>query len=537
MDPGAQPHPIKSQTIPSLGFFPACVVFFFVFLLPVAALFITGLSGNKVSASLSGEYFSRIIVFTYGQALLSTLLSLLLGGGAAFLLFETSSAWPPKLSRLSLLCFSCPSLLVVLAILGVWGRSGLWNRLVGTKSFFAVDVYGIPGIVLANAFFNFPLFLLCLGLGLRGLDRRLEFSSLAYGASRLRTFFSLTLPRLWPALRTALVLSFLYSSMTSFVVALFLGGGPRATTLEVAIYQALKMDSNIGLAVRLSLVSLAISSALYFILRKFEWRGASQDHLSAAVAPLYFVRHPISRIVLYVVFAALFFGVVLAPLFVLVSEGVNSLGQLPVGDAMTSVLASLSLALLVVAITLPMATFFAFAEKQWGESRFGALWTFLPALPLAVSSLVLSVALLTFYPETMASLRGYLWPVALVQAFSSLPLASRVIRDALFKIPDPLYVSARSFGASPLKLFWLVERPLLGPAFLTAGLLTVGISMGEVASLLLFSPGEISTLSVEIFRSVQRYRFAEGAAYGVLLLTLLSAVVGSSTLVRSTKWD
>ena len=46
--------------------------------------------------------------------------------------------------------------------------------------------------------------------------------------------------------------------LTSFAVALTLGGGPRATTVELAIYQAFGFDFDLGRAALLALVQFGI---------------------------------------------------------------------------------------------------------------------------------------------------------------------------------------------------------------------------------------------------------------------------------------
>src|SRR3546814_16801091 len=49
---------------------------------------------------------------------------------------------------------------------------------------------------------------------------------------------------------------------TSFAVVLTLGCGPKATTLEVAAYQALRFDFDLGRAVTLALVPLLLCTAI-----------------------------------------------------------------------------------------------------------------------------------------------------------------------------------------------------------------------------------------------------------------------------------
>ena len=50
--------------------------------------------------------------------------------------------------------------------------------------------------------------------------------------------------------------------VTSFTVVLTLGGGPRASTLEVSIYQALRFDFDPALAARLALLQIALCALL-----------------------------------------------------------------------------------------------------------------------------------------------------------------------------------------------------------------------------------------------------------------------------------
>ena len=71
-------------------------------------------------------------------------------------------------------------------------------------------------------------------------------------------FRLIELPLLMRILPGAFALIFVIC-LTSFAVALTLGGGPRATTIELAIYQAFRFDFNLGRAALLSLVQLFVA--------------------------------------------------------------------------------------------------------------------------------------------------------------------------------------------------------------------------------------------------------------------------------------
>jgi thiamine transport system permease protein len=56
---------------------------------------------------------------------------------------------------------------------------------------------------------------------------------------------------------------------TSFTLVLVLGGGPAATTLEVAIYQALRFDFDPGRAVLLSFIQVGLTLMVMLVLKLF----------------------------------------------------------------------------------------------------------------------------------------------------------------------------------------------------------------------------------------------------------------------------
>ena len=55
----------------------------------------------------------------------------------------------------------------------------------------------------------------------------------------------------------------------SFAVVLALGGGPQATTLEVAIYQALKYEFNIAEALTLAWLQFVMAGGVFALLARF----------------------------------------------------------------------------------------------------------------------------------------------------------------------------------------------------------------------------------------------------------------------------
>ena len=63
---------------------------------------------------------------------------------------------------------------------------------------------------------------------------------------------------------------------TSFTTVLALGGGPKSTTLEVAVYQALRFDFDLATAGGLALVQLILTAGLLMLQHKLQSSPASR---------------------------------------------------------------------------------------------------------------------------------------------------------------------------------------------------------------------------------------------------------------------
>ena len=98
---------------------------------------------------------------------------------------------------------------------------------------------------MAHAFYNFPIALGLIATYWENLSPLYTQVSATLGAKRGKSFRTITLPRLMPAILSASTLIFLFC-FTSFVILLVLGGGPRFTTLEVEIYRRAKMSLDLG---------------------------------------------------------------------------------------------------------------------------------------------------------------------------------------------------------------------------------------------------------------------------------------------------
>jgi len=233
-----------------------------------AAALILVVTGGSVAAVLvraEGAFALRpgdlaALRFTVVQAAVSALVSCALAMPVARALARRRFVGRGVLVTLMGAPFILPVIVAVLGLVMVFGRAGWMSQTLALFGLPPVNIYGLHGVVIAHVFFNLPL-----------ATRLILQGWLAIPAERFRLAASLDMaPRdiarhlEWPMLRATLPGAFMVIFLictTSFAVALALGGGPRATTVELAIYQAFRFDFDLSRAAFLALIQLGISGA------------------------------------------------------------------------------------------------------------------------------------------------------------------------------------------------------------------------------------------------------------------------------------
>ena len=152
-----------------------------------------------------------------------------------------------------------PPVVAGVGLLAAFGRRGI----VGARLYdwFGVQLTFTTGAaVLAAAFVSFPLAVLALEAGLRGLDERLEDAAATLGASRWYVLRRVTLPLLGPQLAAAVVLSWA-RALGEFGATITFAGNlqGRTQTLPLAVYERLQTDQDAAFALSVVLIVIAFA--------------------------------------------------------------------------------------------------------------------------------------------------------------------------------------------------------------------------------------------------------------------------------------
>ncbi len=192
---------------------------------------------------------SQVLLFTFYQATLSTLLTLFLGLPSAYLFARYEFYGKSFLRALTAVPFMLPTVVVASSFSAIFGPRGLFFLFFPLSSSIS-QLSPFTLILLAHVFYNTTIIIRVVGNALSSLDPKHEQAARSLGADTLRVWWNVTLPLLRPSILAASLLVFLFD-FTSFGVILLLGGSQYAT-LEVEIYLRVLKLPNLSLAALLS---------------------------------------------------------------------------------------------------------------------------------------------------------------------------------------------------------------------------------------------------------------------------------------------
>ncbi len=146
-------------------------------------------------------------------------------------------------------------------LLLLFGRQGPLGKLLA-ESFGIVFAFRWTGAALACAIMGFPLTVRAIRLSIEAIDRRLEDAAGTLGANPFWVFLVVTLPLILPGIIAGMILCFARSFGEFGATITFVSNIPGETqTLPSAIYTFTQVPGGDAAAMRLTLISIAVSMA------------------------------------------------------------------------------------------------------------------------------------------------------------------------------------------------------------------------------------------------------------------------------------
>jgi molybdate transport system permease protein len=191
-------------------------------------------------------------------AAVATLASLGPGLAVAWLLARRRFPGRALLDGLVHLPLILPPVVTGYLLLLTFGRRGLFGSALAEIGL--VFSFRWTGAALACAIMGFPLMVRAMRLSIEAVDRRLEQAAATLGASPLAVFLTVTVPLSLPGCIAGAVLAFAKAMGEFGATITFVSNIPGETqTLPSAIYTLTQVPGGEGPALRLTLISIALS--------------------------------------------------------------------------------------------------------------------------------------------------------------------------------------------------------------------------------------------------------------------------------------
>jgi len=512
-----------------LALVPAAFLLVF-FAWPVANILARGASTDGL-VLLARPQTWRIVEFTIVQAVLSTVLTVLVAMPGAYVLNRYAIRGRRVLIALVTVPFVLPTVVVGLAF----------------RALLPADWIGsLAVILLAHVFFNYAVVVRIVG-GLWGqLDPRYMQAARSLGATPWQGFRTVTWPLLRPAVLAAAALVFLFT-FTSFGVVLVLGG-PTTTTLEVEIFlRTAELLDLPGAAVLAVLQMLMLAVVLLVAARLQAGTSVAQRLRVPSARSLTRPRTPGQRALLGTVLGSILVLLVL-PLAALVARSVRvrdgwgltywrALGSIDAGTTrfappLDSIRVSLQYAVVTAALAVLVGGLAACAVAYAG--RAGRVLDAAVMLPLGTSAVTVGFGLLIAFARAPLDLRGTWVMVPLAHTLVAVPLVLRAVLPVLRSIDPRLRQVAATLGARPVRAWASVDLPLLRRALVVGAGFAFAVSMGEFGATAFLARSDTPTLPVQVVRLLSRPgEIPYGAAMAlatVLMVVTAGAVLGAEAL-------
>jgi len=426
-----------------------------------------------------------------------------------------------------------PPFLIALAAIFLFGNHGVVTDALNLDW----DIYGLPGLVLTETLAYFPIAFMILEGVLSKIDPSIEEAALDMGASKLRTFFTVTLPLSIPGIASAMLLVFI-RSLEDFGNPVVIAGRYRVLTVEA--YHAVTGMYNMPLGATLSLIML-VPTLMIFVVQKYYVSRRSYITVTGRPSGVGLkstephVKYPVLGMMLGLSgFILLMYGVVLWGSFTRLWGVDHSLTLdnyryvLKAGGQYMKDTITIALIATPIGGVLSMLIAYLVTRKRFPGRR---LMEFVSMLNFAVPGVVVGIGYILAFNTPPLQLTGTALIIILVFVFRRMPVGIQDAIAQLQQIDPAIEEASSSLGAGFFRTFGRVTLPLIAPALLSSLVYIFVRCMTAISAVVFVVSAGWQLLTVALLYEVDQANLA--AAYGyVIIAIVLAAVVTMRFLVN-----
>ncbi|HEX9570034.1 MAG TPA: putative 2-aminoethylphosphonate ABC transporter permease subunit [Rhodospirillales bacterium] len=468
---------------------------------------------NSVTVTVVATAITVVLVFLYAYGL-------------------TRTCMPMKslFKGIALIPILMPSLLPAISLVYFFGNQGVIKGLLMGET-----IYGPIGIVMGEVFYVFPHVMTILLIAMSMSDARLYEAATALGASRTRTFFTVTLPGIRYGLVSAFFVAFTLV-ITDFGVPKVIGGQYNVLATDVYKQVVGRQDFEMGAVV--SMVLLVPAVIAFFADRIVQRRQVAQ--LTSRAVP-YVPKPARGRDLAFLIYCSVIGAMILAVLAMAAYASAVRLWpynltfstyhyqfDLRDGGGWASYRNSIEMAAWTAVIGTAIVFVGAYlVEKSRGFREGRAALQLLAMVPMAVPGLVLGLAYVFFFnnPNNPLGFLYHTMPILVICTVTHFYTVAHLSAVTALKQMDPEFESVSSSLKVPVyKTFWRVTVPVCVPAILDISMYLFVNAMTTVSAVVFLYSPDTALASIAVLNMDDAGEVASAAAMGMMIVFTSAAV-------------
>lgn len=534
----------------------AATAFFVV--IPLLAVVLRSLQHREQGIGL-GNYVEILSRPQIWEAMLNSLIlgvgssvgSLVIAVPYAYLVSRTDLPMRRFFRSTAVLTFAAPGFVAAMGWILLFGpESGLINAYVlkplGLPGF---NVFSMAGILLCLVLFLYPLIFLPLVEALDTMDSRLEEAAESLGASRVKVFFSVTLPLTTPALFSGTLLVFI-SAFTIFGPVALLGSPVGIDSIPTAMFGLMTSPPRIEYSAVLGLPVVLVLGLLLWVQHRIKSRRryttVTGKPGTARRVSLGRLRWPMWLFSMGIFFASIVlpFGVLILTSFRRAVGEPLSMDNLVLWDNYAALLEQetilrsfvnsiwIALVASIGAMTLAYVAVWLRTRAGWKGAR---VVQPLMLAPLAFPGAILGIAMLIAYSGGPLWLGGTLAIMVVAYMIRVIPQSFTYIDAGVEQINSETEEAARNLGAGWLQTVRRVSIPLIRGPLLAVGILNFVILFRELDISIFLYTGNNGVAPVILYNLAAESQFQVMGALSVVILAVNLGVVLAATRLLKIK--
>lgn len=479
-------------------------------------------------------------------AVITTIITVTLAFTFAYALTRSCIPFKGLFKSITMIPILVPSLLPGIALVYLFGNQGMIKGLLMGN-----NIYGPIGIVIAEVFFTLPHAIIIIITSLSIADSRLYEAAISLRASKLRIFFTVTIPGCRYGLISAAFVVFTLA-ITDFGAPKVIGGD--FSVLATDIYKQVIGQQNFEMGAVVSVV-LLIPAVLAFIVDRIVQRK-QVALLSARAVPLEpqpkrgFDLTMLGFVLLVSVFLIGMLAVCQYAALVKFYPYNLSLGlhnyrfDVMDGGGWDAYHNSIKMALFTALVgTIVVFSGAYLVEKGRGFNQGRALFQFLAMMPMAVPGLVLGLAYIFFFnhPDNPLGFLYHTMGILVISTITHFYTVSHLTAVTALKQMDAEFEAVASSLKQPFyKTFLRVTVPVCLPAILDISIYLFVNAMTTVSAVIFLYGPDTNLASVAVLNMDDAGDIAPAAAMGMMIFYTAAGVralhyFGSQWLERRTQ--